>query len=63
MCGVCRGICDALDAHENLFPYAYRCAYTYMHVCAGVRGICKVFFSIVFYLMASLIEEEAHGIN
>lgn len=52
-----------VDAHEDLFTYAYRCAYTYMHVCAEVRGTCKVFFSIVFHLMVSLIEPEAHRVN
>ena len=63
MCGVSKGICDVLDARENLFPYAYRYAYTYMYVCAGVRGICKVFFSIVFHPTVSLIEPEAHRVN
>lgn len=51
------------DVHEDLFTYAYRCAYTYMHVCVEARGICKVFSSIVFHLTVSFTELEAHRVN
>lgn len=51
------------DGDEYLFTYAYRCACIYMHMCVEARGICKVFFSIVFYLTVSFTELEAHRVN